>query len=407
MITTIATGSQMDRITRCPASAALPQIHDAEPSDARDRGTAMHAFLERVPVVGRDAALAEVDERWRPFCSDIQLAKLADRMELSRELALAYNWRRDTARLLAPFERRAYEVDPDCEIPLTLDLAGAASDVVYVGDFKSGHGWLPDASGSMQLGLGALALARLHRASRAVIEYIRILDDGSSRRFDATLDVFGLEAIAGRVCEAMEEVDRLRKDIAAGATPTVTEGRWCRWCKAKQFCPAKTALIRHVLADPQPVPYILPLTPESALRAYRLLQPAKQALAQIEGALYAYAKLTPIPLGVEEDGSHRFFGELRGPGNEELSGAVTHQVLAELYGGEVANKAVSFETTKTAITDAIRAVLPAGEKITHHTEKVFNLVRDRGGARHKETVSTTEYSVDPEGVIKKRKRKAG
>lgn len=406
MIVTIS-GSGMDRIARCPASAALPQTHDTNPNESRDRGSAMHRFLERVPAIGREAALAETDEAHRGFCETIELAKLADRLTLSTEVALAYNFRDDTARRLLPLEHRAYEIDPECEIPLTVDLAGVGVDEVLIGDYKSGHGWLPEPHQSMQLGLGALALARIHEATRARVEYIRVRDDGSIRRFESTLDIFGLEGFAGRVSDTMTEVADLRVSIAAGAVPTTTQGPWCKHCHAREFCPGRTALIRHVLHDPQPIPYLLPLTPESAQRAYQLLAPARAAIAQIEAAIYSYAKTTPIPLGVEPDGTERWFGEVRRPGNDVLDGETTHRVLTELYGGEAANKAVTMETTKKAVQDTVRAKLKEGEKVTKKFEEVIGIVKLAGGITNPETCSTREYTVAPDGAAKVRKRKAG
>lgn len=403
----VVTGSQLDRIVRCPPSGALPQVIDAydEDSDAK-RGTAINQFLDRVPVVGRDAALAETDELWRGICADIELAKLDDQLKLSHQVALAYNWVADTARLLTPIAPRAYEIDETCEIAMTPDVVGVGAGVVYIGDYKGPNAWLPEPESSYQLGAAAVAVARLHGATRAKVEYIRIRDDGTPRKFFATLDVFGLEAAAEKIAKLLAGLPARRAAIAAGEVPDVTEGRWCRYCPAKQHCPAKTALVRRVLGDPQPIPYLQPLTPESALRAYRMLKPARDALNAVDAALYAYAKYTPIPLGADEDGSERFFGELRRPGNEVLDGAVAHQVLAELYSGEVANKAVTLDTTKAAITNAIRASLPAGEKITHHTERVYELVRERGGAKRPDTTSTIEYTVAPEGgAVKARKRK--
>lgn len=410
----LATGSQLDRVARCEASAALPQIVDANDEDREDRtrGSAMHKFLERVPEVGRETSIAEADEKHRAFLESIELAKLADRLSLSREVAIAYNFVADTARVLTPVAPRAYEIDSTCEIAMTLDLVGVGDDAVYVGDYKSGHAWLPAPEASYQLGAGALAVARLYRKSKAIIEYIRIRDDGSPRRFSAMLDVFGLDGVAMRLGELLADIPARRAAIAGGEVPDVVEGRWCRYCPARQHCPAKTALIRHVLSDPQPVPYLLPLTPESAQRAYKLLRPAKDALAQIEAALYAYAKTTPIPLGQEEDGSLRFFGELRRPGSEVLDGAITHRVLTERYGGEAANEAVTMETTKKAIADVARKNLKVGEdgkpeKITKVTEAIYKRIGELGGSKHPETCTTIEYTVSPEGETKARKRKAG
>jgi hypothetical protein len=403
----LVTGSQLDRVARCLASAALPQIIDAsdEDNDSRDRGTAIHRFLERVGDIGREAALAEVDDQWRGICSDLDLGKLATQISLSHEVAIAYNWRADTARLLHPVAPRAYEIDPSCEIATTMDVVGLGQDAVHVGDYKGPRAWLPAPEQSYQLGLGAVATTRLFDKSHAIVEYIRIRDDGSVRTFRGELDVFDLEAAAARIADLMRGVPDLRIHIEAGLTPDVTEGPWCRYCPAKQHCPAKTALVRRVLTDPAPVSYLEPLTPETALRYYRLLAPARAALAHAEAALYAYAKTTPIPLGDEPDGSTRWFGELRREGNEVLDGAVSHRVLAELYGGEAANSAVTMEVTKKAITDVVRDKLAPGQKITIEAERVFERIRQLGGASRPITTSTTEYTVSADGDAKARRRK--
>lgn len=405
------TGSQLDRVVRCNASAALPQIYqgsvdDEDDASPRARGTAIHAYLERCAKVGHEEALADVDDQWRAVCSDVDLAKLVKQLAMSPEVAFAYNWKTDTARQLVLAAPRAYDIDDECEVALTLDVAGSSPDAVYVGDYKSGHGWLPDPGESLQLGLGALALARAFDRDAAEVEYIRIRDDGTVRKFRARIDVFGLQAIGDSIRGAMVRVAELRARIREGLIPDVVEGPWCRYCPARQHCPAKTALVRHVLGDPQPVPYMQPLTPESALRAYQMLAPARAALKQVEAAIFAYAKLTPIPLGVDEDGSERWFGELSRPGNEEFDGRVAHSVLAELYDGELANSAVTMEVTKRAIGDAVRTRLTPGEKITHATEKVYDLIRKRNGASRPTTTTTIEYTKSPDGDAKARKRRA-
>lgn len=405
----VVTGSQLDRVVRCPSSAALPQVITVsdDPDPDPERGTAIHHFLARVPDIGRDAALAEIDEQWRGICADIELARLADQLKLSREVAVAYNWRDDTARLLTPIAPRAYEIDPACEIAMTPDVVGVGPGAVYIGDYKGPHAWLPEPDSSYQLGAAAVAIARLHGATRATVEYIRIRDDGTPRKFWAELDVLGLEAAAEKIATLLSGLPERRAAIDAGIVPDVTEGPWCRYCSGRMHCPAKTALVRRVLGDPQPIPYEQPLTPESALRVYRMLKPAKDAIKQAEAALAMYAKYTPIHLGTDEDGSERYYGELRRPGNEVLDGAITHSVLTDLFDGETANKAVTLEVTKAAISDAIRpTVLEAGQKITQALEHVYGLVRQRGGASRPVTTTTTEHTIAPDGAAKARKRKA-
>ncbi len=410
MIVAIPTGSQMDRILRCRASAALPQVLDANDNSHRDRGTAAHAFLARVGEVGREAALSEVDEQWRPFCDSIELAQLADRVTLSTEVALAYDWRADTARRLEVVDARAYDVDPDREIPLTIDLAGVTDGTVYAGDYKGPHAWLPEPEQSAQLGLAALALARLHDAWSARIEYIRLRDDGSTRRFGATLDGIGLLSIADRVQGAMLEVTALRSHVAAGTVPNVVEGPWCRYCTARPHCPAKTAMIRQVIGDTaRAIPYDLPITAENAGSAYAMLKRAKDVIQALEGAIRAYAYDTPIPIGEEPDGSLRFFGRHEREGSEVLDGAIAYQVLAERYGAEEAAKAVTMEITKKAITDVVNRNLDKmqpGERKTHVAKALVTEIGKRGGSTRKTLDKPTEFTVSPDGEAKARKRKA-
>lgn len=417
MITFIPTGSQMDRIAHCPASAALPQVRDANDNKARDRGTAMHKFLERVALAGREIALTEVDDEHRPFCAGIDITALTMQLSLSPEFALAYDWRNDTARALQPVEHRAYEVDESSEIPLTIDVAGVGHRTVYAGDFKSGYGWLPEPSQSMQLGLGALALARLHRARSARVEYMRVRDDGSVYRFAAVVDSFGLEATANRVSKTMRVVEELHVSVAAGTIPNVVEGPWCGYCPARHFCPAKTALVRSVL-DAKPVSLREALTPANVSSAYLMLRRAKEGFSLLEKAIHAYVRdgevstpghvsPTAIPLGPDPDGSMRFFGMFDRLGNEKLDGSKTYEVLAKRYGADVATKAVEMETTKKAIEDVVRANLKPDEKIGATREAIVEEIRALGGSKRGKPDKPTEFTFAPDGTAKATKRKTG
>jgi hypothetical protein len=402
-----ATGSQLDRIARCPPSGALPQVIDLGDDDEDDRsqGTIRHRFLQRASEVGREAALEEVDEEWRANCADIDLAKIADQLKLSHEVPIAYNWAADTARLLYPVAPRVYEIDPSCEVAMTTDIVGEGNRHVYIGDYKGPHAWLPDPALSYQLGAAAVAFSRLFKARRATLEYIRIRDDGTPVKFKGELDMFGLDDVAEKISKMMGGLPALRSSIDSGIIPDVFEGPWCRYCHSKQHCPGKTALVRSVLGNPTPIPYSLPLTPADAVRIYRMFAPARAALKQAEGVLAEYAKLTPISLGVDPDGSERFYGELSRPGNEELDGSIVHRVITEMYDGETANKSVTYGATKAAIGDAIRGSLKPDEKITIQKDKVIARVRELGGSSRKMTTTTTEFTVAPGGQTKARKRK--
>jgi hypothetical protein len=403
------TGSALDRVARCEASAALPQATDAndEDDEAKDRrkGSVRHKYLERVIAVGHEEALAEVDAKHRGMCADIDLAKLGDRLKLSAEVAMAYNYRDDTARILIPVAPRVYDIDSRCEIAGTFDLVGVSADACYLGDYKGAHGWLPAPSASRQLGLGALCLARIYNKETAHVEYIRLLDDGNSIPWRAEMDGFALDAVGDEIRAVMALVPPLRARILAGEVPNVVEGGWCRYCSARFNCPPKTAMVRAVISDP-PVPYSTGITPENAREAYLMLRKAKDAVKIFEAGLYAYAKLERIPIETQTDGSVLYFGELSRPGDDVLDGAIGHRVLAARYGGEAANKAVTMKITKAAIKDVIRPNLKPDEKITKVFDAVIDEIDAAGGIKNPTTVTCVEHSVSPEGDAKARKRKA-
>lgn len=403
-------GSSLDRTVMCPPSAALPQIFDGNESDddAKARGSWNHKFLQRTAEVGRAAALAEVDPKHRARCESINTVKLADRLKLSTEVALAYNWRDDTARILTPAAPRVYEIDVDSEVPATGDVVAFDARIsrVYAGDYKGPRAWLPKPENSMQLGVEAVALARIYDASEATLEYIRILDDGNSIRFDATLDVFGIERAATRIRNTMGLVERIRTELDAGKVPNVTEGPWCRYCPAKHHCPAKTAGMRAVLNGERGLSLREAITPANASTFYGMYRKAKDLIGQAEAAMFAYAKLTPIKIRDEEDGSVRFFGELSREGNDVLDGPKTHAVIAKKYGPEVANEVVTMEVTKRAIGDAIKKHKSPDATQKGELDEIVDAVAAVGGVSNPTTTSTTEYTVSASGEAKARKRSA-
>lgn len=417
------TGSTLDRTAMCVASAALPQVFDANDEDddsedeekaaerratsAKRGGTAVHKFLERVAAVGREAALAEVDPTWFDRCASIDVAKLADLLTLSTEIAVAYNWRADTARYLNPIMPRVYEIDEDEETALTIDVGAydPKSETVYSGDYKGPRAWLPPPERSLQLGVGALALARINEASNAETEYVRLLDTGAPKRFGAWHDVFGLAGIADRTRSTMLRVIDIRGEVDRGRTPNVTEGPWCRYCPAKMHCPAKTAQIRAWMGGSK-LSLREAITPENAAAFYAAYKPARESYKAAESALYAYAKVTPIPVAKEPDGSLRFFGELARPGNDRVDGSIAHRVLTAAYGGEVANAAVTMKVTKEKIGDAVASQMEPGTR--GKAPKVRELISEidaLGGISNPVTTTTIEYVVDENGAARPAQKK--
>ena len=80
------TGSRVDRVWHCPASAVLPQLpgDESEHEPARTRGKDIHRFLERArrpgtdPVISRAVALGEAPEDLQPLLEAVDLDDLPD-----------------------------------------------------------------------------------------------------------------------------------------------------------------------------------------------------------------------------------------------------------------------------------------------------------------------------------------
>lgn len=418
------TGSTWDRTAACPASAALPQVFNGHASDPRDKGTALHKFVDRIAemrretpprslVKAREIALEEVDEQWRPACEQLDVEALGHRTTLSTEVAVAYDWVADTARILTPIAPRQYEVDPDREVAQTLDVCGVGDRTVTVGDYKGPYAWLPDPSRSLQLGGGALALARVFKARTAHVEFIRLRTDGTIAPWRATLDTFALEGVRERIQAMMRDVAELRGAVADGATPNVTEGPWCGYCPARTHCPAKTALVRSVLAGDARTRLSLrePITPDNVGDVYRLLRKVKEGVSLVEKAVRAYeadgAPSTPdrvsesaIPVGVDEDGSLRYFGRFEREGNEKIDGDIALDVLQRIY-GDTAIGAFEVSTSKDAIEKLIRANKPPGQTLKDAKAEAFDRIRAAGGASRAPTDKPTEFLVSPDGKAKK------
>lgn len=422
------TGSTFDRIAACPASAALPQVNDGNPNEFRDRGTALHKFIDRVAHYRREGhqldaakagALMDIEPEWQPACDQIDLASIGHLTTLSTEIALAYSWKDDTARLLDPVAPRQYEIDPEREVALTIDAVGVGERTVYVGDYKGPWAWLPPPERSLQLGVGALAVARIYRARRAKVEFLRLRSDGTVSSWRGELDVFGLEEVAERVRTMMAGVAQMRTDVYDGdVTPNVTEGPWCSTCKARVHCPAKTQLVRSVLEQGgTKLSLREPITPANVGSVYAMLRRAKEGVSIVEKAIRAYEAdgepSTPervsesaIPVGTDPDGSMRYFGRFERPGREELDGKVVYEVLAEKFGPEPAAKACGMEATKEAIKDVVRAHKAKDQTIAAVEADVLAQVRQRGGSKKPPTDKPTEFTVRPDGTAKATRRKA-
>jgi hypothetical protein len=373
MTSPLATGSGLDRLIACDGPAFLPRIDST--SDDADRGRAIHSFLETASASGRDVALGLSPESLRPALEALDLSRLpVDGNRYAAEVAFAYDVRSGKARELGRGIGRRYECAAT-EIGGTADVVALLEDdAVFVADWKSGWSRRAPAKENTQLRFYALAAARAYGRSRAVVQIIRIMEDGATWTDEAAFDAFDLDAFALELTGLADRIDAVR---AGMVEPRLAEGPQCKWCPSFNACPAKVALLRAgALAPPEPAE----LTPTIAAEAYRRLRIYEAAVAKAKEILREYARTTPIPL---EDG--QVYG-VRLDKTKSLDGVVAATVLREWF-GEAATAGVTIEVTQAGIKRALKAAGNRGIKL----EDVLAEIQKRGGLKTVEAPKLVEF----------------
>lgn len=369
------TASGLPRAAVCAGSVVLP--HADTMNEHSEAGSGNHASLESAASQGRiDDLPAEVR------------ALIPMGASVFAEVAVAYNLRTNSARILGLGIQRAYSVGDD-EIAGTIDLQIVVDGHrATVADYKRHEDvGLPDEN--EQTLFYGLATARLYGLSevRLVVAYVSEDDDG---------DIVLIRPLVTRVVDELDLdafVERLRWIASRVAEqqgrpiPDVRESRHCRWCNAAANCPAKVALIRRLVngAEADHLETMLPLNEETAAIAWTQVGYAHNLLKRVTRALYAFAKDRPFRLP-----NGNMVGEYEKKGHEVLSGDVVHEVLTEKHGREVADKAVTRAATKVRLKSALKG---AGVPVLARAESdVLAEVRRRGGATQKRELDVGEYT---------------
>jgi hypothetical protein len=359
----LPTASALDRALRCPASCTLPQVHTTSKYAAR--GSGVHVFLEAVRAVGRDAALAEVAPEHRKLCEALPLDDLPKGGQA--EVAVAWDYETDKARILGEGTRRDYSDAKPTEFVGTADLLGTANGSVVVVDWKTGYGDLPPAKEAAQLLFFALAGSRLTGLSRAHVSFVRLKDGGEVYRDSARLDAFDLEDFAYRLRRLAVGLDNLRTDTGI---PDVTEGL-CHYCPAFMACPAKT---RHALAIANPTALgetLSTLVVEDAARAWEKLKAVEDIVKRTKKALKDYSRILPLPLS-----TGKTLKEVEIP-DTSIDSAVAFDVLRRMFGDDIATRIPKFTQA------GIKKVLPVAD-----AKKALGEIEAAGGF-----VTTVEVQV--------------
>lgn len=394
--------SGLPRASECPGSAALPHANTTS-SDA-EAGIDNHAAAE---TAVRTGDLDKLPPELRELITPGSVVR--------PEYAVAYDIATDTARALNIGDREYDAASPpltDDEVPGTLDLLIISPDTlrevdgmstvvthllrVTVVDYKL-HTDVGSPDENEQLLGYALAAARLTGATEVtvVVAYIEADEHGFVRLMRPLVvrevDAIDLDAFASKLRRIVEAV-RVQR---ARAVPDVSESKQCRHCPALVHCPAKRALLVRITSGQErdELEAMIPLTPQTVAVAYERWKQADHLLKRIRAAIFAFAGEVDVPLG---DG--RVLGRRTKLGNTTLDGDTVYEVVREKYGQEVADKAVTRDSTQSRLEIVLKAnnVKPLAPAL----REVMAEVHKRGGSKREPKETTDVHALElPERAV--------
>jgi hypothetical protein len=206
-------------------------------------------------------------------------------------------------------------------------------------------------------------------------------------RLTGKLDVLDFGAIAQEVREIEQRA------LHAGARDLVV-GTHCRYCPAIQNCPAQTTMVKAIAADTNMAltasDFAATLTPVPAAKAWGVIKAAKAAIELIEESVRLFAASTPIDLP-----GGKALGMVERE-SERVDGGVAWAVLGKRLGKEAADAAVSMDTSKKAIKDAIRSYVAnhvePKPKMAVLERAVLDDIRAMNGSRTTTSRSVREHA---------------
>lgn len=389
----LASASGLERALECRASMVLDSIESTS-ADA-EAGSAIHAFLCDVNMLGHDKALARVPEPFRPMCDVIDPRDYPlDPKQYAAEVALAYNVVTGTARELGRNIGRRYV---ECgllvgeEIPGSPDVLGLLPGAVYVGDYKRGGHHVTPAKFNAQMRFNALAACRLYGRERAIVDIIRIFDGDTKPYHDrAEVDLFDLDDFAHSLRVWRERVAEDRRFYAEGTMPPTTLGDWCRYCPSYVFCDGQTGLIRRAVGGQIDTR----LDAGRAAEAYAMWRQIETLAKKMGEQLKGLARQQPIPLPKGKVYSWE-------PGESTVIDAVLAEpILAKSLSEKAAAVAVKKSVTGESLDAAIAAYLAEQESVGKGEASAL-LERVKGELRQGGALTMV-----PGGATRERKAKA-
>lgn len=370
------TASELHRVSRCTGSGWLSVLGFAKMkrvSAASSKGTLAHRFLELVSKVGREDALAELDDEERIICEVINTDALP--ADLTAEVSFAYDMATGQAREIGRSINRDYGSCRFTELPGTADVLGINSSAVVVLDWKTGYGFVDPPQKNWQLRFLGLCASRVYDRSTVVVGIVRLRENGSAYRSEHIFSGWDLDTIESELHAQFGPLLAAKKRLPDLKELSFVEGDWCRHCPHFARCPAKINLLRSLSrADaPEQIEKLVPFSGEQASLVYKHYRRIKDALAHVGAALFAYANEHPIALG---DGV--IFGPTETRVTESLDGNMVWQLLKERYGQQLADETVQRKATKVALRESLRTV--AQPRQLAKLEKEFLAeIREKGG----------------------------
>ena len=378
---TLPTASGFFRAENCPASSAMPQVQRETGDNAW--GTAGHGFLQRVPQIGEEPALAATPEWAREKCEQIELDGLPLEPErYLQEVTYAFDVVSGEARVLGLGLGRNYSGARSTELVGTIDVTSSVTENVLHGapipgeiidyKFDGYESHSPAPLVNPQLLFPALCRDRLEGGARTYsLSLVHFRPDGTHwGERSVEVDSFDLDAFALRLRTVVARVHEAEDAAFADKVLDVRRGPWCRYCPALTSCPAVVTMIHAACSDPKATLEQLLAMGRSetdlasrlvaAARAYERLAELKDGLKEVSTALWMFASEHDVVLS---DG--RIYGSIERP-VDSLDGRKTREVLAALHNPDVALAGVELKATKASVERALRG--PWAKKLAEHKE---------------------------------------
>jgi hypothetical protein len=292
----------------------------------------------------------------RSRCGEIDVSKIYEAgTPIGSEVAYALDVEAGTSRIIGSNLGRRYGALGANEIPGTTDIELAAPDGWHV-ILDGKAGFLGAKPGSQQMRIQGLASAWARRLDRVRIGVLRMPEDGRTWVSTIDLDDMDLDAIAYETKEAHRRIRAAQAAVAAGRTPDVTRGPWCRFCPAFSVCPDKVSLARAMVTAPPDAMVaerIAAMSPADAGRAWDLIHDVEKVVKEAKAAIRERLELEgtlPLPYGRE------LRLEVTRPRTIDVRRALP--VLQERFGKDRAEQLVEKSISVEAIEEAVKETKP-------------------------------------------------